>query len=322
GGPSPFPTLNIEVPDDIFPAMGLGAASSTGPLSSDPEPTRRLDGANKPVPRAPLPPGPPRPAAGVPAKPAIPVVVPGGERQDLTQTLQSEDSIPPPPPSEEEEEAPTVLKEPSEADKARMSLAEEAMAKALAKPPPPVIGQGLPKFSGPESVEPTLVAGKDHPQEKTHVSNTPPPIAKAPTPAPSPRPAINAHASSPQMSLKDLSSTIPLDPEQVEKAVLDAVRKGPASPPPGPPAVEGASLPLDKPARRPTSELIPVHLSDESGAAAAAGDAPKVDALPVWEPKGRKLSGPKALIVGIVIGAVLVVLFIGLLVLLRGQSAE
>ncbi|MBL8741691.1 MAG: serine/threonine protein kinase, partial [Myxococcales bacterium] len=40
---SPFPTLNIEVPDDIFP-QGLGAPStSSGPTSTDPAPTRRMD---------------------------------------------------------------------------------------------------------------------------------------------------------------------------------------------------------------------------------------------------------------------------------------
>ncbi len=354
---SPFPTLNIEVPDDIFP-QGFAAAGAT---AAEPEPTRRLDRTvSSPAQQQPRPgPAPIRPAAGAPAAPAAakppaarpvpPVAGPadGGSnhRGGLDQTLQSHGSIPPPA-SEDEEEAPTVLKSPTETDKARMSLAEEAMAKALGAPaaaPPPGAsravspGAGLPKFSGPESVEPTLVA-PNNPQEKTTISKAPevPEIA-APKVALHGAAAPNAPAAAPMPAgkdptrdLKNLQSTLPLDPEQVDQAVEQALARRAATPPPKPaspasPVPPAEATVADKPNRRPTSELIPVHLPDEPKPGdgrvpqlGAAGPA-VVDAPLVWEPKAKRLSGATALIVGIAIGAILVAVAIGVAFLMRGE---
>ncbi|MBK6519263.1 MAG: protein kinase [Polyangiaceae bacterium] len=337
---SPFPTLNIEVPDDIFPAAlgaaSLGAPATALPSSSNPAPTQRIDPATRAAPG-----GSPRPAAGAPAaRPApkpIPLVTPGAARPGLDQTMQSPgpgDSVPPPP-SEDEEEAPTFVKAPpmapTDAVKARMSLAEEQMAQALGQPPPgqpPAaqgagIGQGLPKFSGPESVEPTLIAGQQ-PLDATRISNPPPgPVAASATAVPA------TH------NLKDLQATVPLEPEEVERAMKEALAKR-ATPPPvaqagldktaivpeGPPprVPEAAPLAADKPLRRPTSELIPIHAAEEPAAGAMAPQ--KVEAPLVWEPKGKRLSGATALVVGIAIGAVLVAIVIGVLFLLKGDAGN
>ncbi len=313
---NPFPTLNIEVPDDIFPAdlpvVGADpkaspatvAGLSAGPLpSTDPSPTHRSDAvrggggvagmaAASVVGRAPV----ARP------QPPVPVVAPSpgrGGNSPLAQTLQSEA----PPPSSDDDEAATVVKSPTGADKARMSLAEEAMAAALAAPGVPNV-TGVPKVGGPESVEPTLIQG-------------------ATGNAPKPKPGGG-------VDLRSLHETVRVDPEETERAVQEAVQARASNPgvpvspiplassPPGAPPIPGgavaggavsgnaATLALDDPplagARKPTSELLPVKLPEER--ASQRPEAPAEAAL--WRPKGRKLGGAAALFIGIMIGALLV----------------
>ncbi len=312
-GASPFPTLNIEVPDDIFPpdlpvvpvAGGNISPVTTGAQtralpSTDPSPTHRapepaaraqaraadtaLAGASA-VGRAPV----ARP------QPAVPVVAPGaGRESSLAQTLQSEA---PPPPSTDDDEGATLVKSPTEADKARMSLAEEAMAKALAGAPPPraAIGIDVPKLTDPESVEPTLIQGKTGQPDGAS-------------------------------DLRGLKSTVRVDPSEAEKAVKNAVAaraipQAPPSPLPlaaGPGASGGGATPqlanagtlaleetgplgvVASPPRKPTSELLPVNLPDTPSVRPEAGEAA------LWKPKARKLGGAAALLIGILIGAVLV----------------
>ncbi len=328
---NPFPTLNIEVPDDIFPPelpplpaepaqKSMPAATArvpSGPLpSTDPSPTHRTDGA--------------RPAAVVNAsatgasvvgrapvarpQPAVPVVSPARPPSPaasaLSQTLQSEV----PPASSDDDEAATVVKPPTAPD-ARMSLAEEAMAKALALPPPPPANSpgpkigGLPSMAGPESVEPTLLA---------------------PNPGPSAPKRIDA-----------LGDTMRIDSDETEKAIQEAQRARAAAPvppakpspiplassPPGgagvavpviPAAPPAPSIPLDEPsapARKPTTELLPVKLPEDRPS--VRPEAPNEAAL--WRPKGKgkKLGGAVALLIGIGIGALLVVTALVIAISLR-----
>jgi len=304
---SPFPTLNIEVPDDIFP-QGLGPPTTGAPTSTDPAPTRRIDPAQAPSPER------PRSAA------AVPVVVAGAERAGLMQTMQShggDEKAPPSAPSDDDEAA-TVIKAPNEADRARMSLAEEAMAKALGQPlPAPAagVGQGLPKFSDAESVEPTLVAPGGSSAERAATS-----------------PSANnslAHERTEvsglglldaPIDLKALEATVKLEPEEFDRvknqvptraSAADAAA-GTGSPPP----LAGGDG--SAPVRKPTSELMPLNLpEDRSSSPAVAGPA---ETPLVWEPKGRKLTGATALIVGIAIGAVLVVIGLAVILLVRGAG--
>ena len=318
---NPFPTLNIEVPDDIFPPelppLPAEAAQKSqpvatarvpsGPLpSTDPSPTHRTDGARAPVGgnataggasvvgRAPVArPHPPVPVVS-PARPPSPAA------SALAQTLQSEV----PPVSSDDDEAATVVKPPTAPD-ARMSLAEEAMAKALAVPAPPPanapgpkLGGGLPSVAGPESIEPTLLA---------------------PNPGPTAPKRVDG-----------LSDTMRLDAEEAEKAVQEAraivaapvppAKPSPiplASSPPGGPGVAAPVIPpapaapqigLDEspaPGRKPTTELLPVTLPEDR--ISSRPEQPNEAAL--WKPKGnkRKLGGAVALLIGIGIGALLVV---------------
>ncbi len=326
---SPFPTLNIEVPDDIFP-QGLGAPSTTGaPTSTDPAPTRRMDPAAgaAPATRAAAAgrPAPPPPAAGR-AAPAVPLVVPGAERAGLMQTMQShvEEKAPPSAPSDDDEAA-TVIKAPNEVDRARMSLAEEAMAKALGQPPPaPAVGQGLPTFTDPESVEPTLIAaGGSSAERGSSPPTAPAALAHERTEISGlnlARPDVDNSLDQP-LDLKALDATMPLDPEAFEKVKARALARASApqigSPPPRVSADLRSDLDMGAPIRKPTSELMPLNLPEEAVAAPAAkaGEPPLV-----WEPKGRKLTGATALVVGIAIGAVLVVIGLTIMLLLRGGT--
>jgi hypothetical protein len=182
-----------------------------------------------------------------------------------------------------------------------MSLAEEAMAKALASPGLPNVG-GVPKVAPPESVEPTLIQGA--------TGNAPKP--QPPKPPPSPGGGID---------LRSLQETVRVDPEETEKAVKEAVHARasnpgpPASPiplassPPGALPSNASTVALDEPpgapggaGRKPTSELLPVKLPEER--ASQRPEPPTETAL--WRPKGRKLGGAAALLIGIMIGALLV----------------
>ncbi|HTJ84280.1 MAG TPA: serine/threonine-protein kinase [Polyangiaceae bacterium] len=271
--PSPpaFPTLNIEVPDDIFSALPKSEAPSAV-VSTSPAPTRRADA--------------PAPAGG--AAPRVPVVRPG-EGSPLAQTMESASTAPDS--DDEEEEAATMIKSPelalSPAEKARVSLAEEAMARAL--------GTSLPKVGGDEGFEPTLIEG----------------------PPPGTRPPL---ASDDAIDLKQLKETVKVDSEDAEKAIADALARANASATAEPTDGKGtaaAGAPEDRPARKPTSELIPVQLLEPAASPkpeAAATDA----AAAVWQPKGTKrLGGATALIVGILIGALLVGVALVAMILLK-----
>jgi len=269
--PSPpaFPTLNIEVPDDIFAALPKSEAPS-GAVSTDPAPTRRAD--------APAPAGP---------GPRVPVVRPG-EGSPLAQTMESASPLD----HDDDEEAATMVKSPehvfSPADQARVSLAEEAMNRAL--------GQGLPKMGGPESFEPTLIEG----------------------PPPGMRPPLSSDDA---IDLKQLKSTVKVDPEDRGRILADALalalepkaEKRPSTPPPD----GGPEKSSDQPVRRPTSELIPVNLLEPEASLAPATDLGGPGAA-VWQPKGgKRLGGATALIVGIVIGALLVGIALVVMILLK-----
>jgi serine/threonine-protein kinase len=301
-GPSahPFPTLNIEVPDDIFPPLP-GDVPST-----DPVPTERRDiPATRPAAGAPPPPAarpgagqPPAPRANAPARigaePAVPVVRPGvAPGSPLASTLHStpDQTSPPadsPTSTDDDEEAATFVKAPTDMDKARMSFAEEAMAKALGQPPaavPARAGVAAPEPGAPESIETTLIAGLN-----VH---------------PSPKPGESAAEGG--ADLRALQSTVRVDPSQAEKAVQEALAGGAnkaASPsPPASPRASGADLGDDaKAPRKPTGELIPVKLPEER----PSRNPDKLDNAAVWQPKGRKLGGAMALVLGILIGALLV----------------
>src|SRR5690606_33341548 len=81
-----------------------------------------------------------------------------------------------------------------------------------------------------------------------------------------------------------------------------------ASSPPGPMPSNASTVALDDlpgapgAARKPTSELLPVKLPEERPS--QRPEAPAETAL--WRPKGRKLGGAAALLIGIMIGALLV----------------
>jgi hypothetical protein len=236
-------------------------------------------------------------------QPQVPVVAAGASRGPaLAQTLQSEA---PPPPSSDDDEGATLVKSPTEADKARMSLAEEAMAKALAGAPPPraAVGVGVPKLTDPESVEPTLIQG-----------NT------GPTPA-----AVPGRPKDGPLDLRALQETVRVDPSDAEKAVKDAVAargsipQAPPSPiplasvpPPNALSPNAGTLALDEPPkvgattgsnRKPTSELLPVSLPEDR----ASNRPEPAEAAALWKPKAsRKLGGAAALLIGILIGTVLV----------------
>jgi serine/threonine-protein kinase len=279
--PSPpaFPTLNIEIGDDLLPPLPGDGAPSVPAASTDPAPTRRAD-------------APPARSAA----PKVPVVRPGAGAP-LAQTMESanvhiKDALDDEE-DEEDEEAATMVKSPTEADKARVSLAEEAMVRAL--------GAGLPKLGGSEGFEATLITAE------------PPPGAVAAARASIP--------SEPPIDLKNLKETLKVDPDDAERAIFEALAR--SSAPPGEPAAAAARpSPApgadDRPARKPTSELIPVSLSPDKPTQADVA-APLVAEAPaaVWQPKGRKLGGATALIVGIVIGALLVAIALAVILLLK-----
>ncbi len=347
-----FPTLNIEVPDDIFPSAVYGAATSDK-ASSEPQ-TRRVETPT---------------AAGAVA--AIPVVRAGVKQDRLSQTMQSigneETSLEAPRPNlslDDDEEAATMVKAPTDMDKAdqrRMSLAEEAMARALKRPaageppappavpdPPPTVQKlpkpgatkpNVPSMSGPESVEPTLVAGPTeeapkkpaipvippvpalgaapHPHEKTAVSEPSPPAPKKADESSKIRIAVPAvpatlgssSANGPAPKAREsnvtlgLAETMRVDVEDVQRALADG------------------------PTRRPTSELVPITMDEVEEpppklAAQGSGQADVRSEPALWSPAPQKkrLSGGLALVVGIAIGAVLVALGLGLLFLLQNPG--
>ncbi|MFO0549356.1 MAG: protein kinase [Polyangiaceae bacterium] len=361
-GGNPFPTLNIEVPDDIFPA-GLGAPAPAPapapraplpaagrPAADAPIPTRRLDAPAGPAP-ADKAAARPLPAAGKPVAPAArpQPVHRAPANAGLDQTMQSEvEDVPPPPSTDEDEEVATVVKAPNEVDKARMSLAEEAMARALtgknplgAIPPPPAapaLGDALPKFSGPESVEPTLVAaaGADAPEG---VGKPPADGARAKAPAPAmaldrtaisdapPAPAVEIRVDVPATpvpanpSLKGLDATVPLEPEAVERMMKEATRARAEKAAPKQDAAVAATLTSafdgsdPEPPRKPTGELLPVNLESPAAPAPVADEKP-AEAPLVWQPKGKRIGGTRALLLGIAIGALLVIVVIGVFLLL------
>ena len=278
--PPAFPTLNIEIGDDLLPQLPTDGAASVPAASTDPAPTRRADAP---------------PVRGV--APRVPVVR-AGEGAPLAQTMESasvdiKDAL-----DDEDEEAATMVKSPTEADKARVSLAEEAMVRAL--------GAGLPKVGGNEGFEATLINAE------------PPPGAVAAA-------ARASSPSDPPLDLKNLKETLKVDPEDAERAILDALSRGsnpPVEPGKAPTPAPSPPPPEDRPARKPTSELIPVSLNADKPPVLDAAPAPLASdpGAAVWQPKGRKLGGATALIVGIVIGALLVAIALAVILLLKSPA--
>jgi serine/threonine protein kinase len=293
-----FPTLNIEVPDDLLPPNIV--------KGSDQPATRRVE----------TPIGAPREASA-----AIPVVNAGQKARGapLDQTMQSLAAErtelhvprPPDPGGDDDEEPATMVKAPPQGDPRRMSLAEEAMARMLKG------GPDVPSVAGPESVEPTLVAAqapeqpraappappkpppKPHPHETTAVSEPSHPTTKPSVPATAPN-------SGDEKRQLGLAETVRLDADEIELAQqarsADVEKK-------------------DAPIRRPTSELVPVVLDEEPAEAPKAPEPAKVASVPaaaVWTPEPKKkLGGGAALFLGIAIGAVLVAVGLGVVMLLR-----
>ena len=299
-----FPTLNIEVPDDIFPSSfgkEMEASSSAQPA------TRRVE----------------TPTTGAKG-PAIPVVRPGqGRAVSLSQTMQSlaheETSLNAPRPnvSDDDEEAATMVKPPPDADNQRLSRAAE-MEKALKG------GIDVPTVAGPESVEPTLVTSPQdapkpvgepakpapHPHERTAVSEPEAPAVPKPKPAPAVVTEAPAKAATPSAKQNlALAETLRVDAEELaiaQQAIAAA-----------------AAEKEDRPVRRPTSELVPITLQEEEEVSPPKEDLskPQAEQAAVWTPSPQKrLSGGMALFLGIAIGAAIVVVGLGLLFLLRNNG--
>jgi serine/threonine-protein kinase len=302
-----FPTLNIEVPDDLLPP-------NLGKDGSPEQPATRR--AETPI-RA------PRAAAA-----AIPVVNAAAQKAGsapLAQTMQSlateTTTLTAPRPADlaadDDEEPATMVKAPPQVEPHRRSLAEEAMARMLKG------GPDVPSVAGPESVEPTLVAAqtpekpraarppappaapapKPNPHETTTISEQSPPAAKPPPP---PR------VESDEKRQLGLAETVRLDPEDIDAAQQARIS-------------EVGQEKKDAPIRRPTSELVPVVLDEDAPPdAAPKAEEPSKEVSPaaaaaaVWTPEPKKkLGGGAALFLGIAIGAVLVAVGLGVVMLLR-----
>ncbi len=303
---SPFPTLNIEVPDDLFdglppipePAPVTTAASAAPLPSTDPSP--------KAPPRAPpAPKAEPRvadasvvvgraPVARTPA-PVQVVRANAGTPSNLAQTMQSE-PFDAPPPSSDDDDGATLVKAPTEVDRQRMSLAEEAMAKALgaaAPGPAHAAAPKVPSVIAPEGAEPNLL------HAIVGGAGSPPRAAPAP-PKPGDRGGLHA-----------LQETLKVEPETPEDPLagvgteVSLLSPPPASPKSNPrPADNAATISLaeDKVQRKPTGELIPINLPEERQSV-----RPEKPDVALWQPaKSRKLGGAAALLIGVLIGALLV----------------
>lgn len=292
-----FPTLNIDIPDDLLPPNLRKDASAEQPA------TRRV-----------APPG----GAPRPAEAAIPVVNAGASKAQsafLAQTMQSlaneETALQAPrpadPASEDDEEPATMVKAPSLGDPHQMSLAEEAMARMLKG------GPDVPSVAGPESVEPTLVAAQQATEKPRALPPPPPEVNRhektvesepsAQAAAPPNAALLPQNESSEEKRQIGLAETMRLDPEEVNAEQQARTAE--------------AGSPTKGPIRRPTSELVPVVLDDDP--APKLEEAPRnTNAQAVWTPEpNKKLGGGAALFVGIAIGAALVAVGLGVLMLLR-----
>jgi eukaryotic-like serine/threonine-protein kinase len=296
--PPAFPTLNIEVPDDLFPTAPAAAAKAPGaaPPAAPPLPKSTRAAAPPPPSRerhphqatltSPVDPtsraAPPRKSAA--PEPAVEVAraAPiGGQAASLAQTLSSAEL----PPDDDDDDVPTRMKSPEEAQAALKSQASK----------PDLGSSGAPASSKLPKTE----SSPKHAPAANQAQARPGPAA---SPVASPAKGLDA-----TLALDDLPPPPPM-PAAAEQATAAPAARAASSNPPR----EGNG---DGPVRRPTSELIPITLSTDDDPSAPRVSLPHVDIAvapsdapapaTVWEPKQRRMSGTTALVAGILIGALL-----------------
>jgi serine/threonine-protein kinase len=329
--PPAFPTLNIEVPDDIFPmapkpaAPAPAAAKAAAPeprsaAAGSPAPSRdvhphqaTLTSPVDPTSRA----APIKRAAAAPAVEVARSQPAATPAVSLSQTLSSE----PPMGDDDDDDVPTRMKSPEEAQAA--IAAKAAAAPPLASAPKPASSPATKPAAAPS---PAKAAAAKPPTgfESTLALDDLPPVPPPAEPAAHPDGGLGSTAVSAPGGSAGGSTAVSAPGGAAGGSTAGAAAGGAAtaaggsSAGPAGAAATSSTPPAagsDGPVRRPTSELIPITLGGEDDPSAPRASLPQIDVstepsappapVAMWQPKPKRMSGTAALVMGIVIGAIL-----------------